>query len=180
MKRRPPRPFPALPVALLLVAMLAEFPAHAQTATDLNEGLCLSANSATPGTYEVSWRGRAGYTYFLQRSEDLASEWGYFPLIETGRDAAVRYGFSTPAARIFVRLRLLETTLADPYGTDSDGDGLSNQEEFGLRTDLFALDTDLDGLPDAADAFPLDPSRQSFTGTLAVVLFMPANALVLP
>jgi hypothetical protein len=173
-------PLRLLSSTLLLAAIFHAPPLRAQAAADLNEGLRLTANTATPGTYEVSWWGRAGHTYFLQRSEDLIAPWGYFPLIETGRDAAVRYGFSTPAARIFVRLRLLEATLADPYGADSDGDGLSNKEEFGLRSDPFLTDTDLDGTPDAADAFPLDPSRQAFTGTLAVVLITPANALALP
>lgn len=180
MNRRPPRPFSAAAAARLLAASFAALPIRAQTATDLNEGLRLIADSTTTGAYEVSWWGRAGRTYFLQRSEDLITPWSYFPLIETGRDAAIRYGFSTSAERIFVRLRLIEATLADPYGADSDGDGLSNQEEFGLRSDPFAPDTDLDGTPDAADAFPLDASRQSFDGTLTVVLITPADALALP
>ncbi|NDC75598.1 hypothetical protein EBZ70_10015 [bacterium] len=128
-------PLRLLSSTLLLAAIFHAPPLRAQAAADLNEGLRLTANTATPGTYEVSWWGRAGHTYFLQRSEDLIAPWGYFPLIETGRDAAVRYGFSTPNDRIFVRLRLQESTLADPYGADSDGDGIPDgwELEHGLN-----------------------------------------------
>ncbi len=134
MNRRLSRLLPASTV-LFLAAAFTPLTTRAQTANELNEGMRLTANFDAPGTYEVSWWGRAGQIYFLQRSEDLVSPWGYFPLIETGRDAAVRYGFSTPNDRIFVRLRLQESTLADPYGADSDGDGIPDgwELEHGLN-----------------------------------------------
>ncbi len=157
MKRRPSRLLPAV-AALLLSAALAPLPADAQTATDPNEGLRLTADSTTPGAYEVSWWGRSGRTYFLQRSEDLTGLWGYFPIIEPGHDAIIRYGFSNPADRVFARLRFIEGTLADPFGADNDGDGLTNQQEFDAKTDPFNRDTDGDGLPDNWElAHGLDP-----------------------
>jgi alpha-tubulin suppressor-like RCC1 family protein len=42
---------------------------------------------------------------------------------------------------------------------DMDGDGVANQVERDRGTDPFRADSDGDGVSDAADAFPLDPSR---------------------
>ena len=152
----------------------------AQTASDPNEGLAISAAPATPGTYQVGWWGRAGHTYFLQRSTDLTAPWEYFPDIATGADAPILYGFATDAPRVFVRLRVADQTYFDPYAHDSDADGLSNQEEFWVKTDPFGPDFDGDGVVDGLDAFPADPARHLFAGTLAVSLLSPPNAIPLP
>ena len=153
--RPPPPPLPhARPAPCRLFAFAALFATialpllPAQTATDLNEGLALQPLADEPGSYQVSWWGRAGRTYFLQHSFDLGAPWSYFPIIETGRDGALSYGFASTAPRVFVRLRYLENTYADPYALDSDGDGLTNQEELTLETDPLSADTDGDGLPD--------------------------------
>ena len=42
---------------------------------------------------------------------------------------------------------------------DMDGDGVSNVDEVARGTDPFRADTDGDGVNDAADCFPLDPTR---------------------
>lgn len=47
----------------------------------------------------------------------------------------------------------------DPYSLDVDGDGISNQVELANGTDPLRADTDHDGVPDNLDAFPLDPTR---------------------
>jgi hypothetical protein len=82
-----------------------------------------------------------------QRSTDLLT-WESFPIIETGQDAAVSYGFTSDSPRVFVRLRHVEGAFTDPYVLDFDGDGLTNQQELALRTDPFSADTDGDGMGD--------------------------------
>ena len=67
-----------------------------------NENQRFRAVSDTPGAYEFAYWARLGRTYFVERSTDLAT-WEYFPVIETGRDAAVSYGFFTDSPRVFVR-----------------------------------------------------------------------------
>jgi hypothetical protein len=148
--RPAPRPRCRVPALAVAVFLLAASPAvlPAQTAVDLNEGLRLFPVPDVPGAYEVSWWGRSGYSYFIQQSTDLNAAWSYLPVIKTGQDAVLAHGISDPSPRIFVRLSLIETPLTDPYLLDSDGDGLTNQQEFTHETDPFATDTDSDGLPD--------------------------------
>lgn len=112
-----------------------------------NENLRMRGMPGTPGAFEIAFWSRLGRTYVPQRSTDLVA-WESFPVIETGRDAAISYGFTSESPRVFVRLRILEATYTDPYALDFDGDGLTNQQEFDARTDPFSLDTDGDGLPD--------------------------------
>jgi hypothetical protein len=174
-----PRHLSAL-CALALAAPLITPVAFAQTAEDPNEGLKLTVDTAITNGYQVSWWGRSGRTYFLQRSEDLIGRWSYFPLIEIGKDAPLSYGFVNPSPLVFARVTYLDQILTDPYGTDSDSDGLSNQEEFWFKTELFSPDHDGDGVVDGLDAFPTDPERHLFEGTLSVTLTSPPDALALP
>lgn len=161
----PAHPFPLrFPLWLLtpVAGVVATAPSSAQTASAQNEGLVIQAVSAASGAYQISWWGRSGRTYFIQHSFDLNSAWSYFPVIEGGQDAVLHYGFSTASPCVFVRLRYVDEALADPYSVDSDGDGLTNREEFELETDPFSPDTDGDLLPDRWEADhgldPLDPS----------------------
>jgi hypothetical protein len=121
---------------------------RAQTADEPNEGLRLVADPAITNGYQVSWWGRTGRTYFLQRSEDLTGLWSYFPIIEFGQDAPITYGFINASPLVFARVTYLNQVVTDPYNTDSDGDGLTNQQEFDAKTDPFKADTDGDGMPD--------------------------------
>lgn len=73
------------------------------------------------------------------------------PIIETGQDAPVAYGFSDESPRVFVRLRYVDQTYAAPFSTDIDGDGLTNDEEFSHQTDPFSTDTDHDLLDDKTE-----------------------------
>ncbi len=112
---------------------------------------------AVPGAFELRYWGVTGRDYYLARSWDLLS-WQYFPVIEPGQDAVVSYSFIDPAPQVFVRLVHEPASGPNPYAADSDGDGLTNQQEIDLRTDLFSTDTDHDKLPDAWEvAHGLDP-----------------------
>jgi probable HAF family extracellular repeat protein len=70
---------------------------------------------------------------------------------------------------------------------DSDGDGLSNDSEILIGTDPTRADTDGDGVPDAQDAFPLDPNRSVLPSSdpndhtaPVITLEEPAGATLLP
>jgi hypothetical protein len=134
--------------ALALSAALAAFVARAQTADEPNEGVHFATDPGVTNGYQISWWGRTGRTYFLQHSEDLTGLWSYFPIIEFGHDAPLSYGFVNESPLIFARVSYLDQVLADPFNTDSDGDGLTNQQEFDAKTDPFKTDTDGDGMPD--------------------------------
>ncbi len=112
-----------------------------------SDGLTLSISSESPTTFEASWWGRSGRTYYLLHSSDLIT-WEYFPTIETGQNATIRYGFSSESPRIFIRLRYEDEVYNDPFSLDSDGDGLTNEQELILKTDPFNADSDGDGLLD--------------------------------
>jgi hypothetical protein len=176
----------ALTLGSTLVASLI----YAQTSNDPNEGLKLGVDPAITNGYQVSWWGRSGRTYFLQRSEDLTGRWSYFPLIENGQDSILSYGFINASPMHFVRVIYLNQILSDPYNTDTDGDGLTNQQEFTAETDPFDIDSDSDGMPDGYElAHGLNPTiddgladqdgdgvpnyRDSTIGELTVIIASP-------
>lgn len=67
--------------------------------------------------------------------------------------------------------------------TDTDGDGLSDAWELAHGTNPFLADTDNDGVPDALDALPLDPlagTGNSVAGPPVITLTSPPNAVLQP
>lgn len=75
--------------------------------------------------------------------------WSYFPVIESGANQSLSYGFATTTPRFFVRLAFSDIITADPYNDDFDNDGLSNWTELAISlTDPLDEDTDDDGLYD--------------------------------
>lgn len=132
---------------LLLLSVLALLPpaAGAQSAPDPEPTL----ESLGTSSWRYDWTGAAGWTYFIQWSEDLVN-WHYFPVIEHGTDFDY-FEFSTTADRFFVRLRYTDIATTDPRGDDFDGDGLSNLFEVMNGLDPFSTDSDGDGTLDGAE-----------------------------
>ena len=141
------RPFLMRALLVLLAGLVACNTATAQTATDPNEGARLTHGSAL-GSYDFSWWGQPGRTYFIQHSDNL-SAWEYLPLIESGTDALRAWGFTSTASKFFLRLRFSDIATSDPFTADFDGDKVGNYDELLFGTDpLVSLDSDFDGLPD--------------------------------
>ncbi len=130
----------------VIVAALLAGTASAQTSSAPNEGLNIGSSA---GNYDMSWWGRAGRTYFIQQTNDLLTPWQYLPLIESGADAPLAWGFTSTAPATFLRLRYSDIPTADPFAADFDGDKVGNFAELTNGTDpLRSLDSDNDGLPD--------------------------------
>ena len=112
------------------LSIMASFCPHssAQTASDANEGSRLTYGSA-PGSYDFSWWGQPGRTYFFQHSDDL-SAWAYLPLIYSGADGPLSRSFPSTAGLFFLRLRCSDIPTSDSFNADFDGDKVSNYAEL--------------------------------------------------
>jgi hypothetical protein len=146
----------------------------AQSPDDLNEGAKVEWDVAN-STWWLKWWGKAGKSYFIQHSVDLLS-WDYLPLLRTGADDVLEQGFDSTGDRCFLRLKISD----DPFGTDSDGDGMSDAYEVLNKLDLDiadrSLDLDSDGIMNREDARPSDAS----IGRLSIVITTPVDNTALP
>lgn len=127
-------------------------PAAAQTSTDLNEGVRVTAD-ATTGAQVLTWWGKAGRTYFVQQSFDLI-HWTYVPVVRDGAATVDGLNFASTDSRQFWRLQYTDASTGGLSGAeaDFDDDGLSNQEEVEAGTAAFNADTDGDGFSDGTEA----------------------------
>ena len=114
---------------MLFVVLGLVIGVRAQTAEDLDEGIRLE-QGAVEGEYTLKWWGKAGRTYFIQASEDLF-QWTYLPVIESGADDVIQWGFGASEAAAFLRLKHTDVPAGGNAATaDFDGDGVSNQDEL--------------------------------------------------
>lgn len=164
----------------------------------LGEGLVLTRTPTgdpfAPWRHEVDFWAKAGRTYVVEETEDLANpkwrrlpglivgeenggvhgqvnyRWSFMPdgsYVNGAPEAALRFDSNTD--RHFVRLRYIDN-LVEPFLGDHDRDGVANYQEIsGAQTDPFAYpDEDLtDAEPGGlADGLPDAWERYRF-GTLA-------------
>ncbi len=140
---------------LLVVALAGSLHAQQQAVKPK-----LEFEAGTGGTWNLSWDGSDGHTYFLQFSDDL-KEWQYFPRIETGHDEGLGWGLFADGALFFVRIQCTNASYVDPEFDDYDGDDIRNWIEVKhLNTNPLSdhtagnadpdneIDSDDDGLPD--------------------------------
>jgi hypothetical protein len=146
----------------------------------LNEGSLLQPGSSED-SYQFSWWGRPGVTYFLQFSEDLLA-WEFFRMIEPGGDEIVAWGFATNSDALFLRLAYSEGRTVDPWNEDFDGDGIGSYDELLLGRHPLeqeaplapGADDDGDGVMNGLDALPGDPA----VGELSVSIEFPPEGEV--
>ncbi len=122
---------------------------HAQTATDPNEGVHVTAD-ATTGTQVLTWWGKVGRTYFVQQSFDLIT-WSFVPTVESGAETVSGLNLASSDSRQFWRLVYTDApTGGNALTADFDGDGISNADEVSTAfgTNPFLRDSDWDGYTD--------------------------------
>lgn len=120
---------------LLLLFALTSAPVFADDTPIERTGLAFDKES---GAWSFNWWGVNSRTYFIQHSETLTS-WTFLPVIEQGTDAPLSYGFwlDPQPPRLFLRLKGQDSTAADPYTADFDGDGIPNGWEIEHGLDPF-------------------------------------------
>ena len=111
-------------VALLLCLNAV---AWAQGPGDLNAGSRLSL-SGSSGAYTFSWWGTGGYTYLIKTSDDLIN-WTYLPIVESGSDATIQWGFTSSSTKFFLKLEYITVPASQLAGAvfsgpDNNGNGL--------------------------------------------------------
>ena len=132
---------------VVLACFIALNTATPQSANGPNERSHLTYDQ-TLGSYDFSWWGKPGRTYFIQQSDDLLS-WEYVPLIESGGDDALAWTFTSNKPKFFLRLQHSDIPTTDPFAADFDSDHVGNLDEVQQGTDpLHFADSDGDGLAD--------------------------------
>ena len=139
---------------LMLGCCLGLRPAPAQTSTDVNEGVGMTADAAT-GAQVLMWWGKSGRTYFIQQSYDLIT-WTYVPVVRDGAGTPDGLNFACSDSRQFWRLKFTDMPTGSLTGAtaDFDDDGISNLAELQgtYKSDPLDYDSDNDGYSDGAES----------------------------
>jgi hypothetical protein len=106
-------------VAILAVLLFVATGALAQGPNDLNAGSQLALNGTT-GAYTFSWWGATGYTYLIETSDDLIN-WSYLPIVESGSDSAIEWGFTSNSSSLFMKLEYITVPADQLSGTALNG-----------------------------------------------------------
>lgn len=140
--------------SLALLAAILIGPLHAQTATDLNEGLRITYDGAQQ-EYTVNWWSRADHYYFLLETTDLVDDpWAYFPYAALGDDGVKGIVLSSSSDKMFFRVEWTNDTNSPMLQVDHDNDQVGTIDELQQGTDPF-LSQSLDGdtIPDDWEVF---------------------------
>ncbi len=127
----------------------------------------LSAHAETAGAYVINWPSAVGKNYRLLRSGGLEG-WTAVGAVVPGTGSTIQITLDPAAGDPSTRFWRVEIEDADP-----DGDTLTSWEELKLGLNPVHADSDLDGIPDNLDPFPLangvtaDPDGSGLPATLA-------------
>ncbi|MFW2478909.1 MAG: hypothetical protein ACN4GF_02090 [Lentimonas sp.] len=135
---------------------------HAQTATDLNEGLTISHDPTAFPTlpFELAFWARPNFYYFVLQANDLKGDWSYHDYAVKGISGAGGLGdvegfrFDASASMLFFRIEFTNDQFDPILTADFDGDFVTNKAELDQGTDVFdMLFSDPDLLADDWELF---------------------------
>jgi hypothetical protein len=93
-----------LPIILAVLAMLTAS-ALAQSPGELNAGSQV-VYTGSSDSYSLSWWGVANSTYLIETSDDLVN-WSYLPVVESGSDSVIEWGFTSTSSSLFMKLEYI-------------------------------------------------------------------------
>jgi hypothetical protein len=103
--------------AILAALLFLRVGALAQGPNDLNAGSQM-VYSGSSGT--LAWWGAAGNTYLIQTSDDLVN-WSYLPVVESGSNSIIEWGFTSNSSDLFMKLEYINVAASQLSGAIFNG-----------------------------------------------------------